>query len=112
MGQKETKKQTLFENKSGKIKEKTKKTNLYNQVENMKRKEEQKQDFFLGLFSSRASRKKMYKKNRKIVKNLLMYDKKNFLPLHTKKLSPRKKKKKKKKKNPPKKKKKKKKKKS
>ena len=42
-----------------KINPKTKKTNLYNQVENMKRKEEQKQDFFLGLFSSRASRKKM-----------------------------------------------------
>lgn len=63
----------------------------------MKRKEEQKQDFFLGLFSSRASRKKkcLYKeknvqKNRKIVKNLLMYDKKNFLPLHTKKYPPEK----------------------
>jgi len=64
----------------------------------MKRKEEQKQDFFLGLFSSRASRKKNayikkkknVQKNRKIVKNLLMYDKKNFLPLHTKKVSPRK----------------------
>jgi len=63
----------------------------------MKRKEEQKQDFFLGLFSSRASRKKNayikkknVQKNRKIVKNLLMYDKKNFLPLHTKKYPPKK----------------------
>jgi len=63
----------------------------------MKRKEEQKQDFFLGLFSSRASRKKNayikkknVQKNRKIVKNLLMYDKKNFLPLHTKKYPPEK----------------------
>jgi len=34
--------------------------------------------------------KKNVQKNRKIVKNLLMYDKKNFLPLHTKKVSPRK----------------------
>merc|ERR1712156_520083 len=33
-------------------------------------------------------KKKNVQKNRKIVKNLLMYDKKNFLPLHTKKVSP------------------------
>jgi len=63
----------------------------------MKRKEEQKQDFFLGLFSSRASRKKNayikkknVQKNRKIVKNLLMYDKKNFFPHTHKKKSPKK----------------------
>merc|ERR1712080_229251 len=61
------------------------------------RKEEQKQDFFHGLFSSRASRKKNtyikknVQKNRKIVKNLLMYDKKNFFPPYIqKKSSPKK----------------------
>merc|ERR1711935_1198906 len=76
------KKTTLLENKPGKIKEKLNKK---------ERKEDQKQDFFLGLFSSRAQRKKNayikkknVQKNRKIVKNLLMYDKKNFLPHHTK----------------------------
>merc|ERR1711971_1104858 len=61
------------------------------------RKEDQKQDFFLGLFSSRAQRKKnayikkkKCTKNRKIVKNLLMYDKKNFLPPPPHKKSPKK----------------------
>jgi len=34
----------------------------------MKRKEEQKQDFFLGLFSSRASRKKCLYKEKKCTK--------------------------------------------
>jgi hypothetical protein len=60
------------------------------------RKEDQKQDFFLGLFSSGASRKKTayintknVQKNRKIFKNLLMYDKKNFLSLTQKKNLPK-----------------------
>merc|ERR1712066_338114 len=71
--------------KSKKINTKTKKTQDQ-PGRKFERKEEQKQDFFHGLFSSRASRKKNayikknVQKNRKIVKNLLMYDKKNFLP--------------------------------
>lgn len=76
--------------KSKKINTKTKKTQDQ-PGRKFERKEEQKQDFFHGLFSSRASRKKNayikknVQKNRKIVKNLLMYDKKNFLPSpHTK----------------------------
>jgi len=81
--------------KSKKINTKTKKTQDQ-PGRKFERKEEQKQDFFHGLFSSRASRKKNayikknVQKNRKIVKNLLMYDKKNFLPLHTKKYPPEK----------------------
>jgi len=77
--------------KSKKINTKTKKTQDQ-PGRKFERKEEQKQDFFHGLFSSRASRKKNayikknVQKNRKIVKNLLMYDKKNFLPPHTKKI--------------------------
>jgi len=53
--------------------------------------------FSMGLlFSSRDLRKKMpirkknVQKNRKIVKNLLMYDKKNFFPHTHKKKSPKK----------------------
>jgi len=42
-----------------KLNKKQSKQNQNNQVEKIwKRKEDQKQDFFLGLFSSRASRKK------------------------------------------------------
>lgn len=80
--------------KSKKINTKTKKTQDQ-PGRKFERKEEQKQDFFHGLFSSRASRKKNayikknVQKNRKIVKNLLMYDKKNFLPPHTKKNPPK-----------------------
>jgi DNA polymerase IIIc chi subunit len=80
--------------KSKKINTKTKKTQDQ-PGRKFERKEEQKQDFFHGLFSSRASRKKNayikknVQKNRKIVKNLLMYDKKNFLP-HIQKKSPKK----------------------
>merc|ERR1711988_535609 len=75
---------------------KTKKTNLYNQVENMKRKEEQKQDFFLGLFSSRASRKKnayikkkMYKKIEKSSKICLCMIKKTSCPYTQKSIPPK-----------------------
>jgi len=80
-----------------KLNKKQSKQNQNNQVEKIwKRKEDQKQDFFLGLFSSRASRKKTayintknVQKNRKIFKNLLMYDKKNFLSLTQKKNLPK-----------------------
>jgi len=85
----------ISQEKSKKINTKTKK--IQDQPgRKFERKEEQKPDFFHGLFSSRASRKKNayikknVQKNRKIVKNLLMYDKKNFLSLHTKKYPPEK----------------------
>jgi hypothetical protein len=61
------------------------------------RKEDQKQDFFLGLFSSGASRKKnclykhkkMYKKIEKYSKICLCMIKKTSYPLHRKKISPK-----------------------
>lgn len=63
----------------------------------MKRKEEQKQDFFLGLFSSRASRKKclykekkMYKKIEKSSKICLCMIKKTSCPYTQKKYPPEK----------------------
>lgn len=80
----------ISQEKSKKINTKTKK--IQDQPgRKYERKEEQKWDLFHGLFSSRASRKKNayikknVQKNRKIVKNLLMYDKKNFLPTTYKK---------------------------